>query len=126
MKNRPLKSTVQKLKALSDPTRLKLLAMLTAKPLCVCELTYSLKLAQPTISRHMKQLEDAGFVSRERQGTWIIYSIDPQDEMCSRLLEIVMERVGRDKECRDLIAGIDKIERCALSGDGRCKKDKAA
>lgn len=122
MNNRPLKSTVDKLKALSDPTRIKLLTMLMAKSLCVCELTYSLKLAQPTISRHMQQLENAGFVSRERQGTWIIYSIDPQNAICRQLLDIVMEQAGRDKECMDLVARLDKIDRCNLSGDGRRRK----
>ena len=126
MNNKSLKLTIQQLKALSDPTRIKLLAMLTAKPLCVCELTYSLKLAQPTISRHMKQLENTGFVTGERQGTWIIYSIDPQDDVCRRLLDIVMEQALRDTVCMDLIKGLDSIDRCALSGDGRCKKDKAA
>lgn len=119
MKTQSLKPTVQKLKALADPTRIRLLAMLSHKPLCVCELTYAMGLAQPTVSRHMKQLEDAGFVSRERVGTWIIYSIDVQDELCGQLLEPVMESVLADVECVRLIKKLDGVDRSCISGDGK-------
>ncbi len=121
-----LKLTLRKLKALSDTTRLKLLAMLTKKPLCVCELTYALGLAQPTVSRHMKQLEDAGFVESKREGTWTIYSIKPEDHFCKKLLELVMEQAKSDNECRELISKLKTIDRCTISGDGRRKRDKAA
>ncbi len=122
METRSLKQTVQKLKALADPTRIRLLAMLSQRSLCVCELTFALGLAQPTVSKHMKQLEDAGFVSRERDGTWIIYSIDAQDELSKMLLEPVMESVLSDNECRTLIKKLEGIDRSCISGDGRCIK----
>ncbi len=119
-----LKSVTRKLKALSDPTRMKLLAMLSDRPLCVCELTQALGFAQPTVSRHLQQLEDAGFVVRNREGTWIIYSLEPRDELSERLLSIVMAHVLSDSQCRSLIESLKGIDRFSLSGDGRCGKGR--
>ncbi len=62
------------MKALSDPNRVRVLKLLENKALCVCEITEVLGLAQPTVSSHMKILEDAGLVKKDRQGTWMIYS----------------------------------------------------
>ncbi len=126
MATRKLKSAVRKLKALSDATRLKLLSMLTVKPLCVCELTFALGLAQPTVSRHLKQLEDAGFVSSKREGTWTIYEIEPENPVDRQLLDLVMGETLADMECRELIKKLGSIDRCSISGDGRCRKEDAA
>ncbi len=120
-----LKYTVKKIKALADSTRIKLLAMLTTKSLCVCELTCAVGLAQPTVSRHLTQLEDAGFVSRKRQGTWMIYSLDPADTTCRELLDIVMEQALADIECQQLIKSLENIDRHKISGDGKCRKKAA-
>ena len=125
MKPVTLKKLTRKLKALSDPTRMKLLAMLSNKPLCVCELTHALGFAQPTVSRHLQQLEDAGFVTRTRQGTWIIYTLEPADEVSQELLDTVMDHAVSDPECRELIESLKNIDRCSLSGDGRVRKEGA-
>ena len=56
------------LKALADPTRLRLVSMVAARDgreACVCELTEPLGLTQPTISHHLKILVDAGIFSRD-------------------------------------------------------------
>ena len=63
------------MKALSDPSRVRALKLLEKRELCVCELQVLLGLAQSTVSKHMKTLEDAGLVESERQGTWIIYRL---------------------------------------------------
>jgi len=64
--------------ALANPIRLRCLMLLHANgELCVCELTHALKLAQPTISRHLAQLREAGLVSDRREGLWIHYRIHP-------------------------------------------------
>jgi len=65
--------------ALSDPTRLRILALLTAeKELCVCELTHALELSQPMISRHLSHLRESGLVSDRRAGKWIYYRLHPE------------------------------------------------
>jgi DNA-binding transcriptional ArsR family regulator len=47
------------MKALSDPNRVKMMKMLQARPLCVCEIKAALGIAQSTASKHLKILEDA-------------------------------------------------------------------
>jgi ArsR family transcriptional regulator len=65
--------------AMSDPTRLRILMLLTAeKELCVCELTHALGLSQPMISRHLANLREAMLVSDRRAGVWIHYRLNSE------------------------------------------------
>jgi ArsR family transcriptional regulator, arsenate/arsenite/antimonite-responsive transcriptional repressor len=69
------------LKALADPTRLRLVSMVAAHDggeACVCELTEPLSLTQPTISHHLKILVDAGIFTRDKRGVWAYYALRPQ------------------------------------------------
>ncbi|WP_329203875.1 metalloregulator ArsR/SmtB family transcription factor [Streptomyces sp. NBC_00683] len=66
------------LKAMADQTRLQIVHLIDQAPageLCVCDLTESLDLAQPTVSRHLKILTTAGLLRREQRGTWAWFSI---------------------------------------------------
>jgi ArsR family transcriptional regulator len=70
----------QVLKALADPTRLRLVSMVAAHEggaACVCDLTLPLGLTQPTISHHLKVLVQAGLLHREKRGVWAFYSLVP-------------------------------------------------
>lgn len=63
-------------KALGDPTRVRLLSLIAENgEACICELTEPVGLSQPTVSHHMKQLVDAGLVTREQRGKWAYYRI---------------------------------------------------
>jgi len=67
------------LKAVADPSRLQLLALIRASEageICACDLTEPLGLSQPTISHHLKVLTDAGLIRREQRGTWAWFSIE--------------------------------------------------
>ena len=63
--------------ALSDPTRLRILAALRNGEQCVCNLTGLLVAQQSRLSFHMKTLKDAGLVKDRREGRWIHYSLVP-------------------------------------------------
>jgi ArsR family transcriptional regulator, arsenate/arsenite/antimonite-responsive transcriptional repressor len=68
------------LKALADPTRLRLVSMVAAHEggeACVCELTDPLGLTQPTISHHLKILVGAGILARDKRGKWAYYTLVP-------------------------------------------------
>ncbi len=68
------------LKALADPTRLRLVSMVAAHDggeACVCELTEPLGLTQPTISHHLKILVEAGIFTRDKRGVWAYYALVP-------------------------------------------------
>ncbi len=67
-------------KALSDPTRVRLVSMIAAAEgheACVCDLTGPIGLSQPTVSHHLKILTDAGLLNRSKRGTWVYYSLVP-------------------------------------------------
>ncbi|MBI3767189.1 MAG: helix-turn-helix transcriptional regulator [Deltaproteobacteria bacterium] len=67
-------------RALADPGRLRLLSFIAAQPgaeACVCYLTGPSGLSQPTVSHHLKVLNDAGLLEREKRGTWVYYRIVP-------------------------------------------------
>ena len=68
------------LKAVADPARLRLLSLIQVQDhgeACVCHLTEPLGLGQPTVSHHLKILEEAGFLSHERRGKWVYYRVVP-------------------------------------------------
>jgi ArsR family transcriptional regulator len=60
-------------KTLADPTRLRLLNLLACGETCVCELTDTLRVVQPKVSRHLAQLKRAGLVEARRNGKWTHY-----------------------------------------------------
>lgn len=65
-------------KALGDPTRVRLVSLIAAHEAgeaCVCDLTNPVGLAQPTVSHHLKQLVEAGLITREQRGRWSYYRI---------------------------------------------------
>ncbi|HEX7323306.1 MAG TPA: metalloregulator ArsR/SmtB family transcription factor [Mycobacterium sp.] len=68
------------LRALAEPSRLRLLSMIAAHPgaeACVCDLTQPVGLSQPTVSHHLKILVDTGFIEREQRGKWSYYRLTP-------------------------------------------------
>ncbi len=72
------------LKAVADPARLQLLALIRAGgESCACDLTGPLGLSQPTVSHHLKVLTEAGLVTRAQRGTWAWFAVVPE-----RLAEI--------------------------------------
>jgi ArsR family transcriptional regulator len=74
-------SIAELLKAVADPTRLQILAMISKadqQEACVCNLTEPLRLSQPTISHHLKKLAEVGLISGERRGTWVWYSLNKE------------------------------------------------
>lgn len=66
-------------RALADPARLRVLSFIAARPgaeACVCDLVGVVGLSQPTVSHHLKVLHEAGFLNREKRGTWVYYRVN--------------------------------------------------
>jgi ArsR family transcriptional regulator len=61
------------MKALSDPNRVKIIKLLQQKSMCVCEMQAALKIAQPSVSKHLKILEEAHLVDFQKDGLWVNY-----------------------------------------------------
>ena len=63
------------LRALADPTRLRILALLTSGEVCVCHIHEALGIPQPTASRHLAYLRKSGLVEARREGLWVHYGL---------------------------------------------------
>lgn len=62
-------------KALGEPFRLRILALLREREACVCELADLLPISQPAVSQHLRKLREAGLVGERRQRYWTYYSL---------------------------------------------------
>ena len=73
-----MEKVVKMLGALSDMTRLKIYLLLLEDELCVCELENILDIEQSRISHGLRVLREADLVDSQREGKWIIYSVNPK------------------------------------------------
>ncbi len=85
-----MKTLLKSLKALADGNRLRILRLLMDRPRCVCELQTALGIAQPTVSKHLSILEEAGWVDKKRQGRNFIFyhlieGLTPEDHRAALL-----------------------------------------
>jgi ArsR family transcriptional regulator len=71
-----VKNFTKVMKALRDPNRVKIVKMLQHGELCVCEIQAALGVSQPTVSKHVKILEEAGLLNSRREGLWVYYRVD--------------------------------------------------
>ena len=97
-------------RALSDPTRLRILHLLLAGELCVCDLVAVIAVPQPTASRHLAYLRRTHLVVPRREGAWIYYALTPaKTAFHKKLLECLALSSGQVRE----ISG-DKVRIRAL------------
>ena len=77
------------LKALADPCRLRLIAILLSGEYTVQELTRIFAMGQSRISHHLKILTDAGLLAMKRQGTWSYYRVSDSNRLFSGILPLI-------------------------------------
>ncbi len=111
----PLKNATKVFKALSDETRLRILKMLQARPLCVCEIQHVLKGSQPNVSHHLKTLSDADLVQSKKDGLWIDYRLPdkPASPLHAAALSFVRKSLDNEpvvKKDRTMVKSVDRIE----------------
>ena len=96
------------LKALSDEGRLRIVFLLNKKKgLCVNEIREIIDLSQPTISSHLKVLENAGLIVNKRDGIWVNYSLNP--EMGPRVERILKDSFYLMESSRKVKEDIKKL-----------------
>ncbi len=93
----PLTTTVEVLKALGHPVRLRIVAMLRAGELCVCQMTAVLDLAASTVSAHLTDLKRAGLVEDRKDGRWVLHRL-ARDAAAAAHLEPLWRSIGRDPQ----------------------------
>lgn len=94
-------------KALADKNRLRVIAaLLQHKELCACQLTELLGVAGATASRHLAQLQNAGFIEGRKDGRWVYFRLSEQLP-CDLPLSWLKEKVFESEICDD---DKDKLE----------------
>ncbi len=116
-----MRDFVKLMKALSDPTRVKILKALQSRSMCVCEMYTALNLAQPTISKHLKILEEAGLVAGKKNGLWVNYSLTDgrSSPYAAALLGNLRHWLDDDPEIMRLLKslpGVSREEICKKNG----------
>ena len=114
-----MKDFIKVMKALSEPNRVKIVKMLQNKLLCVCEMQASLGIAQPSVSKHLKILEDAGFVDSKKDGLWVNYHLTngAVSPYAAALLGNLRHWLEQDREIGKLVEELPNIRR-----ENICKK----
>ncbi len=119
-----MRNLIRVFKALSDPTRLRIVLLLAERDLCVCELTYILNMSQSRISHQLRLLRDAELLEDRRQGRWIIYGIPP--DVKAGLLPLLNQYAGPGLAGSAAIIGdAERLELC-LRDNVRARKGGAS
>jgi ArsR family transcriptional regulator, arsenate/arsenite/antimonite-responsive transcriptional repressor len=118
IKEATMNDFIRVMKALSDPNRLKLLKILQERVLCVCEIQAALGIAQPTVSKHLKVLENAGLVGRRKDGLWVNYNLadGSSNPYAATLLGNLKHWLKDDAEIQSLVEKIPGIHRDEICG----------
>ena len=108
-----MKEFIKVMKAVSDPTRVKILKILEKRMMCVCELQAAIGAAQSTTSKHLKLLEDAGLVESHKEGLWVNYTLSDgrQSPFAASLLGNLRHWLNEDSDISRLMGSINQIDR---------------
>ena len=108
-----MKPFIKVMKALSDPNRVKIIKMLQQRVLCVCEMKAALNVAQPTVSKHLKLLEDAGLVTSDKDGLWVNYRLADGNSSpyAATVLGNLRHWLNEDTQIAELIEKLPSIRR---------------
>jgi ArsR family transcriptional regulator len=93
-------STTDLLVALAEPTRLRILNCLAAAPLFVSDLQAILAVPQPTVSRHLKVLKEAGLVRDTPIAQFVLYRLRREPGAPGRLVGAALDALGQEEQMR--------------------------
>jgi ArsR family transcriptional regulator len=85
------------IKALSDPSRLRIIDILSCGEKCACDLLEEFEFTQPTLSHHMKVLLECGIVESRKDGLWSYYSLNLSN--CNKIILFIMGLVTDTDDC---------------------------
>lgn len=108
-----MKDFIKVMKALSDPNRVKVVKFLQFKKMCVCEIKEALQIAQPSVSKHLKILEEAGLVKSCKDGLWVDYCLADGSESpyAASLLGNLKHWLKDDKEIETIMKKLPELRR---------------
>jgi len=117
-----LKQKTKIIKALADESRVRIICLLKYKKgLCVCEITKIIGLAQPTISSHLKLLENAGLIESYKDGLWVNYNISSSLEgSSSGFLDALFNDLKNDRQVKTDLEKAKTIDRDKICSKRVC------
>jgi ArsR family transcriptional regulator len=110
---------IKVMKALSDKNRVKIVKLLQHRSMmCVCEIQAALDVAQPSVSKHLKILEDCGLVERRKEGLWVNYYLSDgrSSPYAASILGNLKHWLEDDPEIAGLLETIHDIRREDICG----------
>lgn len=111
-------------KALGEPTRLKILKLLSVRPMYVCELESVLNMSQPRISQHLRTMKEAGLVTEKKEAQRTFYSlrVDYLNECLTGLIDFFQADLAGLPQFKEEYARLQRVD-----SDGEislCKEGK--
>jgi ArsR family transcriptional regulator len=108
-----MKDFIRVMKALSDSNRVKIVKMLQHRLMCVCELQDALNIAQSSVSKHLKILEEAGLVEYRKDGLWVNYHVTDgqKSPFASSIMGNLRHWLEDEPEIEELIKKLPHIRR---------------
>jgi DNA-binding transcriptional ArsR family regulator len=113
------RESVNVFRALSDPSRIRIIKMLESRELCVCEVREVLGLSTSTVSKHLSILRDAGLITDTKDGKWVNFRLNqkPDSSFVRSQLELVMKSFAGDDQVaadRKKLLKVDRRVICRL------------
>ena len=114
-----MRQIIKIFKALSDSNRLRIIKMLEVRPLCVCEITEVLQLANSTVSKHLSILREADLILDEKEGKWVNYSLNTNlaDDIKKKILALLKDGLPNDDvvtKDRQKVKSVDRNIICGV------------
>lgn len=94
------------LKVVAEPNRLKILNLLSCGEMCACDILDHFNFTQPTLSHHIKVLEDKGLILVQKRGKWHYYSLNPEKStvIINGLTEVLLN--SENCICKDALKSL--------------------
>lgn len=113
------RKTVNVFRALSDPSRIRIVKMLEERELCVCEIREVLNLSTSTVSKHLSILRDAGLVLDWKEGKWVNFKLNSAvaDTLIRPLLGVLKDGLADEKQVRqdrEKVKRVDRNKLCSI------------
>jgi ArsR family transcriptional regulator len=103
------------LKALADPTRVRIVGLLNGGGVCVCHIHETLNISQPKASRHLAYLRRAGLVEREKRGLWAYYRLaGRQDGLSQPVIDAIQHCAAHMTTVKRDAARLEKKIGCTV------------
>ena len=117
----PMDKITQTFKIFADKNRLRIVALLSVRKMCVCELAHILQVTQPSVSRHLKKMKEAGIIGDEQDGFWTNYYLIDKAPYSKDLVQCLKQCLKNDQLFRKDLKSLKTVDRNNVCKTGDMK-----